>query len=64
MNFRLDFMPNSFCQTISVLGADIFTYRRGQLRWLLEEALALRKGEIQGQPINQFLYKHTHLEIY
>jgi len=57
-------MQNSFCQTVSVLGADIFTHRRGQLGWLLEEALALRKGETQGQPINQCLYKHTHLEIH
>lgn len=57
-------MQNSFCQIVSVLGVDIFTHRKGQLGELLEEALALRKGEIQGQPINHCLYKHTHLEIY
>ncbi len=53
-------MQNSFCQIVSVLGVDIFTHRKGQLGELLEEALALRMGEIQGQPINHCLYKHTH----
>lgn len=52
-------MQNS-CQIVSVLGVDIFTHRKGQLGELLEEALALRMGEIQGQPINHCLYKPTH----